>query len=136
MFGNEKEDVFAFYQLCNSVIVLDEIQSYKNALWSEIITFLKSYAKLLNIKIIIMSATLPNLEMLTDHKEDAVILISQKDRYFKHPVFAERVIPDYSLLKVKMTLELLCKHVQKQALQEKKILIEFISKKVQKTFTG
>lgn len=123
LFGNEKEDVFAFYQLCNSVIVLDEIQSYKNALWSEIITFLKSYAKLLNIKIIIMSATLPNLEMLTDHKEDAVILISQKDRYFKHPVFAERVIPDYSLLKVKMTLELLCKHVQKQALQEKKILI-------------
>lgn len=134
LFGNEKEDVFAFYQLCNSVIVLDEIQSYKNALWSEIITFLKSYAKLLNIKIIIMSATLPNLEMLTDHKEDAVILISQKDRYFKHPVFAERVIPDYSLLKVKMTLELLCKHVQKQALQEKKILIEFISKKSAENF--
>lgn len=81
-----------------------------------------------------MSATLPNLEMLTDHKEDAVILISQKDRYFKHPVFAERVIPDYSLLKVKMTLELLCKHVQKQALQEKKTLIEFISKKSAENF--
>ena len=38
LFGHEKEDVFAFHQLCNSVIVLDEIQSYKNALWSEIIT--------------------------------------------------------------------------------------------------
>ena len=61
-------------------------------------------------------------------------MISQKDRYFKHPVFAERVIPDYSLLKVKMTLELLCKHVQKQALQEKKILIEFISKKSAENF--
>lgn len=57
LFGHEKEDVFAFHQLCNSVIVLDEIQSYKNALWSEIITFLKGYAKLLNMKIIIMSAT-------------------------------------------------------------------------------
>ena len=79
--------------------MLDEIQSYKNALWSEIITFLKGYAKLLNMKIIIMSATLPNLEALTDDKEDAVNLIPQKERYFKHPVFAERVIPDYSLLK-------------------------------------
>ena len=39
------------------------------------------------------------------------------------------MIPDYSLLKQKMTLELLCKHVQKQALKEKRILIEFISKK-------
>ena len=79
LFGHEKEDVFAFHQLCNSVIVLDEIQSYKNALWSEIITFLKGYAKLLNMKIIIMSATLPNLEALTDDKEDAVNLIPQKE---------------------------------------------------------
>lgn len=129
LFGHEKEDIFAFHQLCNSVIVLDEIQSYRNSLWSEIITFLKGYAKLMNIKIIIMSATLPNLEVLTDNKENAVSLIPERDRYFKHPVFAERVIPDYSLLKQKMTLELLCKHVQKQALKEKRILIEFISKK-------
>lgn len=136
LFGHEKEDVFAFHQLCNSVIVLDEIQSYKNALWSEIITFLKGYAKLLNMKIIIMSATLPNLEALTDDKEDAVNLIPQKESYFKHPVFAERVIPDYSLLKQKMTLEILCEHVQKQVLRKKKILIEFISKKSAEKFYG
>ena len=95
--ADEKEDVFAFHQLCNSVIVLDEIQSYKNALWSEIITFLKGYAKLLNMKIIIMSATLPNLEALTDDKEDAVNLIPQKESYFKHPVFAEILISASSL---------------------------------------
>lgn len=134
LFGNEKEDIFAFHQLCSSVIVLDEIQSYKNALWSEIIIFLKGYAKLLNIKIIIMSATLPELEALTDHKEDAINLIPHKERYFKHPVFAERVIPEYSLLKQKITLEFLCKHVQEQAIGQKKILIEFISKKSAENF--
>lgn len=134
LFGNEKEDLFAFHQLCNSVIVLDEIQSYKNALWSEIITFLKGYARLLNIKIIIMSATLPNLEILTENKGDAVRLIPQKEKYFRHPVFAKRVIPDYSLLKQKMTLECLYEHVRKQTQQEKKILIEFISKKSAEAF--
>lgn len=56
--------------------------------------------------------------------------------YFKHPVFAERVIPDYSLLKQKMTLEILCEHVQKQVLRKKKILIEFISKKSAEKFYG
>ena len=97
---------------------------------------MKGYAKLLNMKIIIMSATLPNLEALTDDKEDAVNLIPQKESYFKHPVFAERVIPDYSLLKQKMTLEILCEHVQKQVLRKKKILIEFISKKSAEKFYG
>ncbi|ETJ29680.1 Crispr-associated helicase Cas3, partial [human gut metagenome] len=41
MFGENKEDAFAFHQLANSVIVLDEIQSYKNTIWTEIISFLK-----------------------------------------------------------------------------------------------
>ena len=30
MFGHAKEDVFGFHQLSHSVIILDEIQSYKN----------------------------------------------------------------------------------------------------------
>lgn len=68
MFGDSKENAFGFHQLCNSVIVLDEIQSYRNNLWNEIITFLKGIAKLLHIRVIIMSATLPNLELLTEKR--------------------------------------------------------------------
>src|SRR5699024_11697114 len=41
MFSNRRESVFGFSQLINSVIVLDEIQSYKNKIWSEIIIFLE-----------------------------------------------------------------------------------------------
>ncbi|WP_394896226.1 DEAD/DEAH box helicase, partial [Clostridium baratii] len=53
MFGSRKEDIFPFHQLVNSVIVLDEIQSYKNKIWREIIEFLNTFSKILNIKIII-----------------------------------------------------------------------------------
>ncbi len=98
MFGNAKEDVFGFQQLCHSVIVLDEIQSYKINLWSEMIAFLKEFAELLDIKVIIMSATLPNLEVLTDHKENAVRLLSDCLKYFHHKMFRERVVPKYDLL--------------------------------------
>lgn len=126
MFGNAKEDVFGFQQLCHSVIVLDEIQSYKINLWSEMIAFLKEFAELLDIKVIIMSATLPNLEVLTDHKENAVRLISDCSKYFHHKMFRERVVPKYDLLEEDITLESLAEHVLEN--KNKKVLIEFIKK--------
>jgi len=73
LIGNTKEDCMPFYQLTNSVIVFDEIQAYKNTIWTEIIKILNSYAKLLNIKIIIMSATLPNLSYLLDEEEKQIL---------------------------------------------------------------
>mgnify|MGYP004640791773 FL=1 len=126
MFGNAKEDVFGFQQLCHSVIVLDEIQSYKINLWSEMIAFLKEFAELLDIKVIIMSATLPNLEVLTDHKENAVRLLSNCSKYFHHKMFRERVVPKYDLLEEDITLESLAEHVLEN--KNKKVLIEFIKK--------
>ena len=72
--GNTKEDCMPFYQLANSVIVFDEIQAYKNTIWTEIIKILNSYAKLMNIKIIIMSATLPDLSYLLDDEEKNNVL--------------------------------------------------------------
>ena len=36
MFGDRKESVFGFHQLMNSIVILDEIQSYNNQLWGEI----------------------------------------------------------------------------------------------------
>lgn len=126
MFGNAKEDVFGFQQLCHSVIVLDEIQSYKINLWSEMIAFLKEFAELLDIKVIIMSATLPNLEVLTDYKENAVRLLSDCSKYFHHKMFRKRVVPKYDLLEEDITLESLAEHVLEN--KNKKVLIEFIKK--------
>lgn len=128
MFGSDKEALFGFHQLCNSVIVLDEIQSYRNEIWSEIIQFLKGYAKLLNIKVIIMSATLPNLEVLADSQDGVVYLMQNRERYFTHRLFCHRVRPDYHLLERKMTLDLLAEDVLLRAEKGKKVLIELIKK--------
>ena len=82
MFGTEREAIFGFHQLVGSVIVLDEIQSYRNQIWSEIINFLTVMAKLMQIKVVIMSATLPDLEYLTDGKKDVIRLIKNRNKYF------------------------------------------------------
>lgn len=118
----------------DSVIVLDEIQSYKNDIWSEIISFLKGFANLMHMKIVIMSATLPNLEVLTNNKMETVRLIEHREKYFNHKKFAKRVQADYSLLGYKITKEELQEHVLAQAQDGKKILIEFIKKKSAEEF--
>ena len=98
MFGDTRESAFAFHQLMNSVIVLDEIQSYKNTIWGEIICFLKKFSALLNIKILIMSATLPDLDLLSEHAAKAVSLIQDKEKYYLNPLFKDRVQLSYELL--------------------------------------
>ena len=134
MFGNSREDAFAFYQLCHSVVVLDEIQSYRNDLWSEIIVFLKGLAKLLDIKIIIMSATLPDLELLTSRRENSVNLIKNRKKYFNHPKFARRVTADYSLLEGKITIEELAEYICERETESQKVLVEFIKKATAERF--
>ena len=137
LIGNTKEDCMPFYQLTNSVIVFDEIQAYKNTIWTEIIKILNSYAKLLNIKIIIMSATLPNLSYLLDEEEKNNIskLIKNRDEYFNNTIFKNRVEVNYDLLsEQKIEYEELLQHIIENSLNSQKILIEFISKNDAKKF--
>ena len=137
LIGNTKEDCMPFYQLTNSVIVFDEIQAYKNTIWTEIIKILNSYAKLLNIKIIIMSATLPNLSYLLDEEEKNNIskLIENRDEYFNNTIFKNRVEVNYDLLsEQKIEYEELLQHIIENSLNSQKILIEFISKNDAKKF--
>ena len=126
MFGRNKKDIFSFHQLSNSVIVFDEIQSYKLQIWTEIISFFKVFAKLMNIKIIIMSATLPNLDLLTSIKGNTVNLIENRDKYFTNPLFKERVKIDYSL--IDKSRDEIVNHIKENSNNKKKILVEFIKK--------
>ena len=129
IFGDSKESAFAFHQLAGSIIVLDEIQSYKNTIWGEIITFLTELAEFIHMKIIIMSATLPNLDVLKDNSEHTGYLIVDRKKYFCHPCFQKRVKINDELLKEKVTIEQLYQHVKQNCENGKKILIEFITKK-------
>jgi len=141
LFGTDRESVFPLAHLANSVIILDEIQSYPNHLWKEIILFLQDYAQLLNMRIIIMSATLPDLGQLS--LKDALPmprLIKDPQRYYQHPLFKDRVSLDFSLLKYdqESILDKLLDKIIETSITlennpdfvgfENKILIEFINK--------
>ncbi len=127
MFSNEKTKVFSFFQLIDSVIVMDEIQSYNIKIWSEIIRFLHAYSDVLNMRVVIMSATLPNLGKLLDDA-DIHRLIGDIDRYFKSPTFSKRVMPIYDLIDCEYSEEMLYQHILTQP-SDAKILVEFITKK-------
>lgn len=134
LIGNSKENMMAFHQLANSVIVFDEIQAYNSKIWTEIMMVLENYAEILNIKIIIMSATLPDLSLLTGNNE-VVRLMKDRDFYFKAPIFKDRVSINFDLLKInEIELENILEHIIKNSLDSNKILVEFISKKEAKNF--
>ncbi|WP_315115811.1 CRISPR-associated helicase Cas3' [Clostridium intestinale] len=129
LFGTSREDGFPLTHLANSVVIIDEIQSYRNILWKEIITFLESYSKLLNIKIIIMSATLPRLEDIGKGEQRCSYLIENRDKYYNSKLFKDRVKLDFSLLDVKEDIQdRLYEKVKVVSKNNKKIVVEFISK--------
>ncbi len=137
LFGTSKEDNFPLWQLANSVIILDEIQSYNNDLWWYMVEFFDKYAKALNIKIIIMSATLPKLDYFLEKKDNFVDLISSKKReeFFTSHYFKDRVEVDFSLLEEGVIdLERLEEFFDEKKEGYKKILFEFIKKQSAREF--
>lgn len=134
LFGGGKESGFGFYQMANSVVVLDEIQSYRNEIWTEIILFLKGFAEMLNMKIIIMSATLPDLDLLSAEQAKAVKLIKNRECYFLHPLFKERVKLHYELMESEKPTEDLIRLIKQYLSFGKKVLMEFLSKKTAEKF--
>lgn len=136
IFGESQQNLLSFYQLINSVIVLDEIQSYKNSIWTEIIYFLKSLANLFNMKIIIMSATLPNLDRLSQGQSEAIFLLKNSNKFFKIDCFKNRVQLNYDLLDTKVDdkFNQLKEHLKQHLDTDKKILIEFIKKQTANDF--
>ena len=130
LFGSKREYAGGLYQLANSVVILDEIQVYKNSIWTEIIGFLEKYAELLNIKVIIMSATLPAIGDLIDKVTDIPRLLPRAKQYFAHPLFKHRVTLDFSLLEEEQPTQKIAQYIQSyNKYSSYRILIEFITKK-------
>lgn len=101
---NSKETNYIFHRLANSIVIIDELQSYNPKHWDKIIFFLSNYATLLNMKIILMSATLPKIDNLLDanstmrNKVKHLINPENKHQYFRNINFAGRVDFDFSIL--------------------------------------
>lgn len=97
--SNRKEANYLLHRLANSVVVLDEVQSYSPTLWDHVNYFLLHYARLFNIRVVVMSATLPKLYQLTREADvPAVVpLVAAPARYFQNANFAGRVRFDFEL---------------------------------------
>jgi CRISPR-associated endonuclease/helicase Cas3 len=101
---NYKEANYPFHRLANSIVVIDELQSYNPKHWDKIIYLLDQYARHFNIYFVLMSATLPKLGELLEkvtHQPRPVkhLLPDAKTDYFQNPNFSRRVEFDFSLLK-------------------------------------
>jgi len=102
---NRKEANYLLHRLANSVVVIDELQSYPPEHWDKIIYFIKRFASAFNIKFILMSATLPKIDRLkigeNKKQEFTYLLPNAKEDYFQNPNFCNRVSFDLSLTEKK-----------------------------------
>lgn len=97
--SNNKDSNYILHRLSNSIIIIDELQTYSPDHWDKVILFLYEYSKHFNIKVIMMSATLPKIDTLSNEAKDKVVrLITNKDSYFTNPNFKGRVEFNFDLL--------------------------------------
>ncbi|MDX9744471.1 MAG: CRISPR-associated endonuclease Cas3'', partial [Arcobacteraceae bacterium] len=136
--GISKDDNYIFHRLANSIVIIDEIQTYSPNFWSKIVYLLDMYAKNFNIKFIVMSATLPKIGKIIDSQFTFLVSEKNKPQYFQNPNFANRVKIITEVIKINAP-----KDIHKQLIDESKnyqnlktndskkvkTIIEFITKK-------
>ncbi|HDP67991.1 MAG TPA: CRISPR-associated helicase Cas3' [Candidatus Marinimicrobia bacterium] len=141
--GNGKDTTYLFHRFANSVVIIDELQSYPPREWDKVAYFVTHAAHYFNIKFILMSATLPKIDDLKvgNLPHEFCALIKNKNRYFHNPNFRNRVQFDFSLMAVKPDLEALAEIIMQRC--EKyaenhhgtvKAIIEFIYKRTATEF--
>ncbi len=139
--SNRKEANYLFHRLANSVVVLDELQSYNPLLWDKMYYLIERYARLFQVRFILMSATLPKIGKLhvpLKGKTDFVDLLPQAKSYIQNPNFAQRVEFRFDLFREKTEIDHLAGFVLKKSEEYKQrntahgtvhTIIEFIYKK-------
>ncbi len=147
--GNNKESNYLLHRLCNSIVVIDELQTYNPKHWDKILYFIENYARIFNMRFIIMSATLPKIDALSETaKGKFVNLTPNKRLYFINKNFSSRVEFDFSWLDKDKPdkdtkeeyLDELSSFMKKQAddyfkkFKHSRVLIEFITKNTASRF--
>jgi CRISPR-associated endonuclease/helicase Cas3 len=97
--GNHKESNYLLHRLCNSIVVIDELQTYNPKHWDKILYFIENYACLFNMRFIIMSATLPKIDALSKTTKGKFLnLTPNKQQFFTNKNFSGRIEFDFSWL--------------------------------------
>jgi len=88
---NRGNNRYKLANLCNSIVIIDEIQTLSDTNLRTFYKFIEETSKTLNIYYIIMSATLPDFN---DFLEDVEVpqVIDKPEKYFTHKVFKRNEI--------------------------------------------
>ncbi len=136
--SNEKETIYLMHRLANSIVIIDELQSYNPLHWDKMLYFITHYAESLNIRFVLMSATLPKIDKLNIplvNRQNFVELLPESSRFFTNPNFSERVQFNFDLLEQKdFNLDKLAELVIEESKNRQqtigiKTIVEFIFKK-------
>jgi CRISPR-associated endonuclease/helicase Cas3 len=99
--SNEKDSIYLMHRLANSVVVIDELQSYPPRHWDKMLFWLDQYSRAFNIRFVLMSATLPRidgLEVGLTQRPEFIDLLPEAKLYFQNPNFCNRVRFRFDLL--------------------------------------
>ncbi|MDD4576160.1 MAG: CRISPR-associated helicase Cas3' [Bacteroidales bacterium] len=99
--SNKKDANYLLHRMVNSIVIIDELQSYSPEHWDKIKYFISQYSELFNIWFIIMSATLPKIDAIkfSDFQfANFEPLVPDAKKYLQNPNFAERVAIKTDLL--------------------------------------
>ena len=99
--SNSKEAIYLMHRLANSIVVIDELQSYSPSEWDRMLWHIDHYGRLFNMRFVLMSATLPKIDELEiglENRPHFVPLILDAKQYFQNPNFARRIDFNFELL--------------------------------------
>lgn len=98
--SNNKETNYILHRLANSIVIIDELQSYSPSEWDKLKYFISNFAEAFNIRFIIMSATLPKIHSIAAGAEIQFnsLVKDVQSRYLQNPNFKDRVLFDFSLI--------------------------------------
>lgn len=150
--SKRKDNIYLMHRLANSIVVLDELQSYPPRQWDKMMFMLNEYGNFFNIRFILMSATLPRIDKIgavksvSPYMPTATDLLPNPGEYFQNKNFKGRVEFKFDLLENRET-DITLRELARTVLEKSRgraeandgrvfTIVEFIFKKSATEFRG
>lgn len=141
LISNEKDANYLLHRIANSVVIIDEVQSYNPSEWDKINYLIQMYSEALNVTFIVMSATLPKIGKLLKEKsknsnDNFIYLIKDSQKYYNSPNFKNRAEFRFDYLEnqefsFEWLAEIVYRHSNEYCERSSgvSVLVEFLTKK-------
>ncbi len=123
-FRSDKNSNYNFFQIANSVVIIDEIQAYNDKVWTEISYLLRDIGKFMNTHFIVMSATLPKLyTLLPDSPCSDTRFIDVLNKDFNENIFRHELFRRTNLVFLEGNNDIYSVITEKSNKQEKVLIV-------------